>query len=117
MRRAGICLNGSRSNEPGPRPPASPPGSLPEPRRCLESGDRPGGRPYPPETPERFEILPGVARGPRCDSATPDYLLIGTTNQPDVARGTQRREVIEAMNAQLRAESSDRRHPRLLRGR
>jgi D-glycero-D-manno-heptose 1,7-bisphosphate phosphatase len=30
--------------------------------------------------------------------------LIGVTNQPDVARGTQRREVVEAMNARLRAE-------------
>ena len=32
------------------------------------------------------------------------FLLIGATNQPDVARGTQRREVVEAMNARLLAE-------------
>jgi len=31
------------------------------------------------------------------------FLLIGATNQPDVARGTQRREVVEAMNARLLA--------------
>jgi D-glycero-D-manno-heptose 1,7-bisphosphate phosphatase len=33
------------------------------------------------------------------------FLLIGATNQPDVARGTQRREVVEAMNARLREET------------
>ena len=32
------------------------------------------------------------------------FLLVGATNQPDVARGTQRREVVEAMNARLLAE-------------
>jgi D-glycero-D-manno-heptose 1,7-bisphosphate phosphatase len=31
------------------------------------------------------------------------YLLIGVTNQPDVARGKQRREVVEAINATLLA--------------
>jgi D-glycero-D-manno-heptose 1,7-bisphosphate phosphatase len=31
------------------------------------------------------------------------FLLIGVTNQPDVARGTQRREVVEAINAALLA--------------
>jgi D-glycero-D-manno-heptose 1,7-bisphosphate phosphatase len=31
------------------------------------------------------------------------FVLICVTNQPDVARGLQRREVVEAMNAALRA--------------
>jgi D-glycero-D-manno-heptose 1,7-bisphosphate phosphatase len=31
------------------------------------------------------------------------FLLIGATNQPDVARGTQRRELVEAMNDRLLA--------------
>ena len=62
------------------------------------------GRPYPPDTLERFEVLPGVpdALGRLSDAG---FLLIGATNQPDVARGTQRREVIEAMNARLMVES------------
>jgi D-glycero-D-manno-heptose 1,7-bisphosphate phosphatase len=58
------------------------------------------GRPYPPDSLEAFEILPGVP-----DAVTrlhdAGYLLIGATNQPDVARGTQRREVVEAMNSLL----------------
>ncbi|MGO9466299.1 MAG: D-glycero-alpha-D-manno-heptose-1,7-bisphosphate 7-phosphatase [Isosphaeraceae bacterium] len=62
------------------------------------------GRPYPPLTLDRFEILPGVPESLwRLHAA--GFLLIGATNQPDVARGTQRREVIEAMNARLLAES------------
>ncbi len=61
------------------------------------------GRPYPPSTLESLEILPGVAEAVQrlCDAG---FLVIGATNQPDVARGTQRREVVEAMNARLSAE-------------
>jgi D-glycero-D-manno-heptose 1,7-bisphosphate phosphatase len=61
------------------------------------------GRPYPPQTLEAFEILPGVAEAVRRLHAA-GFLLIVATNQPDVARGTQRREVVEAMNARLQAE-------------
>jgi D-glycero-D-manno-heptose 1,7-bisphosphate phosphatase len=62
------------------------------------------GRPYPPATLEAFEILEGVpAAARRLHDA--GFLLIGATNQPDVARGTQRREVVEAMNARLMAET------------
>jgi D-glycero-D-manno-heptose 1,7-bisphosphate phosphatase len=60
------------------------------------------GRPYPPATLEAFEILPGVPEAARRLHEA-GFLLIGATNQPDVARGTQRREVIEAMNARLLA--------------
>ena len=61
------------------------------------------GRPFPPSTLEALEVLPGVAEAVQrlCDAG---FLLIGATNQPDVARGTQRREVVEAMNARLVAE-------------
>jgi len=62
------------------------------------------GRPYPPATLEGFEILPGVPEALwRLHDA--GFLLIGATNQPDVARGNQCREVVEAMNARLLAES------------
>ena len=61
------------------------------------------GRPYPPATLEAFEVLFGVPEGVhRLHDA--GFLLIGATNQPDVARGTQRREVVAAMNARLLAE-------------
>jgi D-glycero-D-manno-heptose 1,7-bisphosphate phosphatase len=61
------------------------------------------GRPYPPASLDTFEILPRVPEAVRqlYDSG---FLLIGATNQPDVGRGTQRREVVEAMNARLRDE-------------
>jgi D-glycero-D-manno-heptose 1,7-bisphosphate phosphatase len=60
------------------------------------------GRPYPPATVEEFEILPGAAGAAR-RLRDAGFLLIGATNQPDVARGTQRREVVEAMNDRLMA--------------
>jgi D-glycero-D-manno-heptose 1,7-bisphosphate phosphatase len=61
------------------------------------------GRPYPPATLEIFEILPGVHQAV-CRLRDAGFLVIGATNQPDVARGTQRRAVVEAMNARLLAE-------------
>ena len=59
-----------------------------------------GGRPFPPPSLEALEILPGVPEAVRrlCDSG---YLVIGVTNQPDVARGTQNRDVVEMINARL----------------
>ena len=62
------------------------------------------GRPYPPATLEVFEILPGVPEAVR-RLHNAGFLLIGATNQPDVARGTQRREVVEAMNGRLLADT------------
>jgi D-glycero-D-manno-heptose 1,7-bisphosphate phosphatase len=61
------------------------------------------GRPYPPRALEAFEVLPGVAEAVRRLHAA-GFLLIGATNQPDVARGTQCRAEVEAMNARLQAE-------------
>lgn len=61
------------------------------------------GKPYPPETVEEFEILPGVVEALGALSRA-GFLLIVATNQPDVASGKQRREVVEAMHKKLRAE-------------
>jgi D-glycero-D-manno-heptose 1,7-bisphosphate phosphatase len=61
------------------------------------------GRPYPPATLDAFEILPGVSDALR-RLHDAGFLLIGATNQPDVSRGTQRREVVEAMNSRILAE-------------
>jgi D-sedoheptulose 7-phosphate isomerase len=60
------------------------------------------GRPYPPPGLDAFEILPGVPEAVRRLHEA-GFLLIGATNQPDVARGTQHREVVEAMNSRLLA--------------
>jgi D-glycero-D-manno-heptose 1,7-bisphosphate phosphatase len=60
------------------------------------------GRPYPPSTVEELEILPGAVEAAR-RLRDAGFLLIGATNQPDVARGTQRVEIVEAMNERLLA--------------
>jgi D-glycero-D-manno-heptose 1,7-bisphosphate phosphatase len=60
------------------------------------------GRPYPPPSLERLEILPGVPEGiAACCRA--GFRVIVVTNQPDVATGKQSRAVVEAMHDHLRA--------------
>lgn len=61
------------------------------------------GKPHPPQTVEELHILPGVAESAERLRAA-GFLLIGVTNQPDVARGKQSREVVEAINARLREQ-------------
>ncbi len=58
------------------------------------------GVPSPPRTLDQVEILPGVPVALR-RLADAGFLRIVTTNQPDVARGRQRREQVEALNEQL----------------
>jgi len=60
------------------------------------------GQPGPPRTLDELAVLPGVPEALLRLRAA-GYLLIVATNQPDVARGRQRPEVIEAMHASLRA--------------
>ena len=61
------------------------------------------GKTHPPDSPQELEILPGVMEA--CQSLRRGgFLLIVVTNQPDVARGTQRREVVEAINLELRRQ-------------
>jgi D-glycero-D-manno-heptose 1,7-bisphosphate phosphatase len=60
------------------------------------------GRPFPPARVEDLEVLPGV--GPALSRLRDaGFLLVVVTNQPDVARGTQRRDVVDAMHAALAA--------------
>lgn len=55
------------------------------------------GKPYPPESLAAVELCQGVGvELQRLQRA--GFVLIAVTNQPDVARGTRRREVIEAIN-------------------
>lgn len=60
------------------------------------------GVPYAPATLEQLEVLPDVpAALGRLRTAGFDLIVV--TNQPDVARGTQKAEVIDAMHQQLAA--------------
>ena len=58
------------------------------------------GKPYPPYNLAELEILPGVPEAlDRLRAA--GFRLIVVTNQPDVARGRQKREMVEAIHAVL----------------
>jgi D-glycero-D-manno-heptose 1,7-bisphosphate phosphatase len=58
------------------------------------------GKPYPPAALEEFTLFPDVVEAcTRLKAA--GFALVVVTNQPDVARGTQRKEVIEAMHVRL----------------
>lgn len=61
------------------------------------------GKPYPPARLEELEVLPEVP-GALARLRAAGLLLVVVTNQPDVARGEQRREVVLAMHARLAAE-------------
>ena len=58
------------------------------------------GKPHPPATLEELEILPGVPQA-LADLKECGFLLLVVTNQPDVARGTQRRATVESLHAAL----------------
>jgi D-glycero-D-manno-heptose 1,7-bisphosphate phosphatase len=59
-----------------------------------------GGITYPPASVGEVELLPGVVEALQM-LATHDVLLVVVTNQPDVARGTQQRQTVEAINRYL----------------
>jgi len=61
------------------------------------------GRPYPPASAAEVRIMPGAAPVLSQLKAA-GFLLICVTNQPDVARGTQSREAVAAINASLREQ-------------
>jgi D-glycero-D-manno-heptose 1,7-bisphosphate phosphatase len=61
------------------------------------------GKPYPPDSVAELEILPGVPEALAALRAA-GFLNVVVTNQPDVATGKQRREVVEAMHARLARE-------------
>lgn len=60
------------------------------------------GKPTPPASLEELEILPGVPEALRTFQSA-GWLRIVVTNQPDVVRGTQTRQAVEAINAALLA--------------
>ncbi len=58
------------------------------------------GRPHPPQSLTDLTIYPDVP-GSLTRLKQAGFALVVVTNQPDVARGAQTREVVEAMNAHL----------------
>lgn len=60
------------------------------------------GRPFPPQSLDELEILPGVVDALLALKRA-EFALVVVTNQPDVARGKQTREVVEQMHAHLAA--------------
>lgn len=58
------------------------------------------GKPYPPSRLDDLEVPPGSITS-LWQLADLGYVLIGVTNQPEVARGTQSRELVETLNAVL----------------
>jgi D-glycero-D-manno-heptose 1,7-bisphosphate phosphatase len=61
------------------------------------------GKPCPPASARDVEVFPDVADA-LVRLKTAGYRLIVVTNQPDVARGDQRREVVDAINTALAAQ-------------
>lgn len=59
------------------------------------------GKPYPPQKVEDFKLLDGVAAACR-NLKKAGFSLVVVTNQPDVGRGTQSQEVVEAMHVKLK---------------
>ena len=59
------------------------------------------GRPFPPPSPNELEILPDVPVALNLLKER-GFLLIIVTNQPDVARGKQKRESVEEMHSFLK---------------
>jgi D-sedoheptulose 7-phosphate isomerase len=61
------------------------------------------GTPHPPVDAASVQILPGTAEA-LARLKQRRYLLLVVTNQPDVARGNQNRDTVEAINCRLRSE-------------
>jgi transaldolase len=69
----------------------------------LNEAIRRHGKPHPPADLDQLRILPGVPSAvARLREA--GFLTIVVTNQPDVARGAQTREQVEAINGAIRAQ-------------
>ncbi|MGA2281471.1 MAG: HAD family hydrolase [Verrucomicrobiota bacterium] len=65
--------------------------------RALERDSKP----YPPRNLDEFEILPDVPTACAKLKAA-GFLLVVVTNQPDVGRGTLKKEIVESIHAEMR---------------
>jgi D-glycero-D-manno-heptose 1,7-bisphosphate phosphatase len=60
------------------------------------------GRPYPPASLAELKLFPDASPA-LARLKTAGFLLLVVTNQPDVARGRQSREIVDAMHARMAA--------------
>lgn len=58
------------------------------------------GKPYPPLTIDEFVIIDGVAEACR-KLKQAGYILVVTTNQPDVGRGTLKQQIVDAIHEHM----------------
>jgi D-glycero-D-manno-heptose 1,7-bisphosphate phosphatase len=63
------------------------------------------GRPYPPSSLEELQTSPGIEKA-CADLHAAGLALIMVTNQPDVARGSQTKDVVAAINGSLSSRLS-----------
>jgi D-sedoheptulose 7-phosphate isomerase len=61
------------------------------------------GKPHPPKNLQELELLPGVPEALR-DLKQHGYELLLVTNQPDVSRGAQSQQTVEAIHQQLSSQ-------------
>ena len=61
------------------------------------------GLPYPPANLDEFQLVPGASEACAALKAA-GFLLVVVTNQPDVARGSQKRETVESLNNALASQ-------------
>ena len=59
-----------------------------------------GGKPYPPASVDELDIPPAVPAALQLAKEA-GFVLIGVTNQPDVARKTVARETVDAINRKI----------------
>jgi D-glycero-D-manno-heptose 1,7-bisphosphate phosphatase len=67
--------------------------------RALERDSKP----YPPRNLGEFEILPGVLEA-CAEFKQAGCLLVVATNQPDVGRGTLKKEIVETIHSEMRRQ-------------
>ena len=60
------------------------------------------GKPYPPANVDELELLPGVREALDALKQA-GFVLLVATNQPDVARGKQTRDAVDAIHERVRA--------------
>jgi D-glycero-D-manno-heptose 1,7-bisphosphate phosphatase len=92
-----LCNSPLRHSTTPPLFPSPPPAVFLDRDGVLNRTFERDGTSYPPYSLGELEILPGVADALECLRAH-GFMLIGVTNQPDVARKRQTRELIDEMN-------------------
>ena len=61
------------------------------------------GKPFPPQTLSELKIIPGVLDA-LIKLKQEDFYLIVVTNQPDVSRGKQKKNIVEKFHTELKSQ-------------